>query len=93
VPKLRKAKAGTGIRYHFMCPGCKEIHGCQVPGWTFNGDINKPTFNPSLLVTYGKEDKRRCHSFIKGGQIQFLNDCTHELAGKTVEIPEWQEKW
>jgi hypothetical protein len=28
----------------------------------------------------------RCHSFIKDGQIQFLNDCTHELAGKTVPL-------
>jgi hypothetical protein len=31
----------------------------------------------------------RCHSFIKDGQIQFLGDCTHAMAGKTVEIPEW----
>ena len=28
-----------------------------------------------------------CHSFIREGRIQFLNDCTHELAGMTVEIP------
>lgn len=27
-----------------------------------------------------------CHSFIREGKIQFLNDCTHELAGKTVEL-------
>lgn len=27
-----------------------------------------------------------CHSFVKDGQIQYLNDCTHELAGKTVEL-------
>jgi len=32
-----------------------------------------------------------CHSFIKDGMIQFLNDCTHKLAGQTVEIPEWEE--
>lgn len=29
-----------------------------------------------------------CHSFITAGKIQFLNDCTHELAGQTVELPE-----
>lgn len=28
-----------------------------------------------------------CHSFIRDGQIQFLNDCTHALSGKTVELP------
>ena len=28
----------------------------------------------------------RCHSFITNGQIQFLTDCTHKLAGKTVPL-------
>lgn len=31
-----------------------------------------------------------CHIFIRDGQIQFLGDCTHALAGKTVPIPEWE---
>lgn len=30
-----------------------------------------------------------CHSFVTNGQIQFLSDCTHALAGKTVPLPEW----
>lgn len=29
-----------------------------------------------------------CHSFINAGQIQFLSDSTHHLAGQTVELPE-----
>lgn len=29
-----------------------------------------------------------CHSFVQNGQIQFLDDCTHKLAGQTVELPE-----
>ena len=29
-----------------------------------------------------------CHSFVKDGKIQFLSDCTHALAGKTVELPD-----
>jgi hypothetical protein len=29
-----------------------------------------------------------CHSYISNGQIQFLPDCTHSLAGQTVELPE-----
>lgn len=28
-----------------------------------------------------------CHSFVTDGQIQFLGDCTHHLAGQTVPIP------
>lgn len=27
-----------------------------------------------------------CHSFVKDGQIQFLGDCTHALAGRTVPL-------
>lgn len=30
-----------------------------------------------------------CHSFVRDGQIQFLDDCTHALAGQTVPLPEW----
>lgn len=30
-----------------------------------------------------------CHSYVIDGRIQFLDDCTHELAGQTVAIPEW----
>jgi len=28
-----------------------------------------------------------CHSFIKDGRIEFLNDCTHHLKGQTVDLP------
>lgn len=29
-----------------------------------------------------------CHTFVRDGQIEFLPDCTHALAGKTVPIPD-----
>lgn len=29
-----------------------------------------------------------CHHFVKDGLIQFLNDCTHHLAGQTVPMLE-----
>ena len=77
----------------FMCPGCGYAHTISVvtdehflghPLWTWNGDDEKPTFWPSLAVADGS-----CHSFVKDGQIQFLPDCKHDLAGKTVELPDW----
>ena len=30
-----------------------------------------------------------CHSFIADGWIQFLGDCTHALAGQTVDLPDF----
>ncbi len=101
---------------HYWCEGCDEFHGVVVEGagaWGFNGDHERPTFTPSVLVRsghflspgkrcwcdYNREhpddpDKftcKVCHTFIRDGQVQFLADCTHALAGQTrpmVEIPE-----
>jgi hypothetical protein len=59
------------------------------PVWTFNGNLEKPTFTPSILVTMPIEGEKPkiCHSFVTDGRIQFLGDCTHALAGKTVDLP------
>jgi len=27
-----------------------------------------------------------CYLFVKDGKLEFLNDCTHALAGKTIEM-------
>ena len=32
-----------------------------------------------------------CHSFVRNGRIEFLSDCTHALAGQTVELPELEQ--
>jgi hypothetical protein len=29
----------------------------------------------------------QCHSYVTEGRIQFLGDCSHELAGQTVDLP------
>lgn len=31
---------------------------------------------------------QRCHTFVTDGRIQFLADCTHALAGQTVDLPD-----
>jgi hypothetical protein len=41
-----------------------------------------PPFKP------GDVYQPRCHSFVKRGRIEFLGDCGHALAGKTVPLPE-----
>lgn len=107
------------FQYMIFCPGCGCGHGLRVgqssgPSWTFDGDLEKPTFSPSLLIEvhdftpkgradyeawkaagFPREDDKpmkfesaptRCHSYITGGEIRFLSDCTHALAGKTVPL-------
>jgi Family of unknown function (DUF6527) len=75
----------------FFCPGCQcghrvRVHPPGIPGlWTWNNDVNKPTFTPSILVNASNVNQR-CHSFVTDGKIQFLTDCYHELRGQTVEL-------
>ena len=84
------------IHWLIFCPGCEMGHSFG-PGWTFNGDQVRPTFLPSLMVRMGPkcgpdglalpgEADRRCHSFVRDGMIHFLSDCTHALAGQSVEL-------
>ena len=90
MSKLGRVVDGDGhlYGYHFYCPGCKDLHTVGA-SWTFNGSMDAPTFQPSVLVTYPGDQGKRCHSFIKDGWMQFLNDCTHWAAGKTVPMEEW----
>lgn len=88
----------------FWCPGCNQAHSIPVTGpraWGYNNNPDKPTFTPSIKVTWpAKPDaverfkewrtERVCHSFVTDGQIQFLSDCTHRLAGKTLPLPDFR---
>ena len=73
----------------WTCPGCNCRHQTPTEGypsvWTWNGSIDAPTLSPSVLVTR-PSGGARCHCFIVDGQIQFLGDCTHALAGQTVPM-------
>lgn len=75
---------GKLFRYIFFCPGCRNNHFFN-DSWTFNGDLEHPTVNPSILVN-GDDPLTRCHSYIRDGKIQFLDDCHHALKGQTVEL-------
>jgi hypothetical protein len=100
VLKMRGRYQGPDNCYaSFMCPGCGYEHtlgiadGCTGPRWTWNGDMVRPTFTPSVLGRGGGRDGQRvCHSFVTDGNIQFLDDCTHALAGQTVPLQPWPEE-
>lgn len=77
----------NGHFWVFECPGCNCCHYAD-DRWTFNGDAESPTFSPSIFVNSDGSNPTvpRCHSFVRNGKIEFLNDCTHELAGQTVDM-------
>lgn len=80
----------NGVVFVFWCPGCEERHTFTTerdrkPVWVFDGNMEHPTFSPSLLYP----DKTPCcHLYLKAGKLEFLSDCGHSLAGKTVDLPE-----
>lgn len=61
--------------------GTRAGTGC----WSWNGDTEKPTVKPSILSDNGEV---RCHTWINDGKVQFLDDCTHEFAGQTLDLLE-----
>jgi hypothetical protein len=75
------------------------VPGARRPNWEWNGSLDTPTLSPSILRRTGPfpedakvpnlnaERLQVCHSFVREGHIQFLSDCTHELAGQTVPLP------
>lgn len=98
IDSPKKEHGYISADFVFQCPGCKCHHGVWTTHkngnqaiWQFNNDLEKPTVSPSILVTWEphptKGGKFICHSFVRDGNIEFLTDCTHELAGKTVELP------
>lgn len=102
------------VGYLHWCPGCKAPHGIYVEQpspstgarWTFDGNLELPSFGPSILCfttdgDWGPDGKwvegpnRRtlCHYFIIGGQIQFCGDSPHQLSGQTVPLPDYPERY
>lgn len=103
--KVKRAIDDSGVAYGytFFCPGCGYAHVYYVEKpcsgsddtpqqWQFNGNMENPTFTPSLLNTTGSfadpnyvDDPEipptRCHLFVTDGVINYCTDCTHKMAG------------
>jgi len=75
---------GVVFGHMIFCPGCRCGHLFDHR-WHFNGNLEKPTFQGSMLVNQD-DPQTRCHSHVTDGMIQFLGDCFHELKGQTVPL-------
>ena len=87
------------------CPGCNSGHeiDTEAPNasgamWKFDGNMERPTFSPSINMKINTPDMGKhyqpdigstvCHYFITSGRIIFCGDCTHALKGQTVDLPD-----
>lgn len=94
--KLRSVRHGIG----HWCPGCEGMHvitteGDQPPVWQFDGNLDAPTVSPSVMIRrppnaaqWNVRDEHVCHYFLRAGQLQFLDDSSHQFRGKTVPLPD-----
>ena len=88
INKIANPKNESHITYCFWCVACDEVH-CINNQWTFNEDLDNPTFNPSVLVQGIRNESYfspRCHLFIQEGKLKYLPDCEHDFRGQTVEM-------
>lgn len=88
VEKLKVRKSFTGKSYIIWCEGCQQTHSFDVredggqPTWEFNGNMEKPTFTPSLRYP-------RCHLILTDGIIHYCGDCYHHLCSLDVPLAEF----
>lgn len=60
----------------------------ERPSWTWDGNLEAPTLDPSILTKYVAGDVTQiCHSYLRGGVFEYLGDCTHPLASTHVPLP------
>lgn len=87
--------AGSGAIWGFngdfdrptFTPSILQWSGHYMPG--YNSDKCWCTWTKEHPADEGKcPTCYICHSFVTDGKIQFLSDCSHSLAGQTVELPE-----
>jgi hypothetical protein len=77
-----------------------------APRWAWNGDMELPVFGPSILSRCDIPDGKRepddpaavCHSFVgcngaRPGEIIFLSDSTHGLAGSVQPLLDFPENY
>ncbi len=103
MPKLIPNEVnGVVEAYTFWCPACNAPHsfgvvspryGRQVPVWQFDGNMESPTFSPSLRLSYTnpqtKQQVTTCHLFLTNGELVYQGDSGHDMKGKVVPLPEF----
>lgn len=74
--KLRRTTNG----YVHWCPGCRQAHTI-FDSWKFDGNLERPTFNPSVKITGKKivvdENDRWAGGWVRDAAGEPVDDCCH----------------
>lgn len=82
-------RVGTtaGEALAFWCPACNGWHTAPVSGSSaieWNGDAQAPSLAGSVRFAHAGGT---CHFELRDGNITYLADSTHGLAGHTAPLP------
>lgn len=96
--KVGKTEYEGNTTLWVYCPACKHAEQILVrsattsrPSWEWNGDYEKPSFTPSVKITGGPG--YCCHYYITDGQFRYQDDCSHDLKGAIVDVPDLPAEW
>ncbi len=69
--------------YSHWCPGCSKMHAINTdradrPCWTFNGDLERPSFSPSVNIT-GKQT-------VKDAEGKWTGEWVRDAAGNALDM-------
>lgn len=112
----RRVRTPEGVTYsaiYHWCQACDQLHGVWVneqpgdtkesPRWTFNGNMERPTFTPSVRCFTNHDDdgnrlpnngeRTLCHYFVTDGKIAYCGDSPHAYKGQTVPLKDIPPGW
>ncbi len=99
-----KSDSKPFVAFFVYCPACVRAHRFITENgadprevWHFDGNLEYPTFSPSLQVESGplKPGGRDeiCHSYLTCGVWDFRPDSTHAMAGQKVPMIAFPENY
>lgn len=85
-PHLRMVSLGVLTHWCCACDRAHPLHMGHLDGRNLDWDHNTehPTFSGDIRH---EGNSGICHYFITAGKVEFLADCTHIFAGRTVDLP------
>lgn len=94
IQRIEPIKLGRTLRpesalrhsHFFMCPGCGYAHCFTDTTQGYNGKPSYPTLDKEVFIS-GHIALFKCRSKIINGTIHFSEDCSHEHAGQTYQLP------
>lgn len=79
MPRVSPFLSRTATGYAHWCPACEELH-VIFDRWQFDGNVERPTFSPSVKITGKQTVKVRGEwtgEWVRGPDGKAIDQCCH----------------